>query len=335
MAYTTNANIDTSISEVWRLEALKTYKVNGFWARFGGTALVQSTELLNRPGDLVHVQVTNPLAGAGITGDESTLTGNEENLATTEIKLATLQYRHAVGIFRRAEKKSILSLANEMRFRLDEWWMNKRDNELFTLFTGLTSAVLPASLVGETYVPNQVSFDSAAASGLDSTTPHIDDVDADDFITVKGIQALKLKLRLQMAVPIIVDGHPVYVMVTHPNATFNLKQDTRYEAWVREAERRGADNPLFRGALAMIDGMVIHDHENVPRPTNTGTFKVARSLAFGAEAFVEVLDENVRYREGEITDYDNKFSLGLSVAYSARRALELSSIQVYAGAPDV
>ncbi len=336
---TTPALVDSSILEVWAKDTLRRVKVQGYWGRFvggegSGMPIIQKTELLNKPGDLIHVQVTDPLTGSGQVGDTARVVENEESLATTEIKLASVLYRHGVRVNARAQKKSILDLAAEARMRLDEWMRNLIDIKRFTLFLGTTSAVLPSALSGEIYTPNAVSFDDVAGSGLDSTTPSIDDVDSTDVVSVKGLQALKVRLRVQLAKPLMMDGRPHYVFVTHPYSTFQLKQDSRYEAWVREAADRGKDNPLFTGALCVIDGMIIHDHENVPIVTNSGGLKVSRGIAFGAEAFVEALDENIRFDQ-DTFDYGNQYGLAIRTAFSARRALELNSIIAYAEAEDV
>lgn len=336
---TTPAMVDSSILEVWAKDSLRRFKVDGYWGKWvggegSGMPIIQKTELLNNPGDLIHVQVTDPLTGNGQEGDLAKVVENEETLATTEIKLASVLYRHGVRVNVRADKKSILDLASEARMRLDEWLRNKIDNKRFELFLATTSAPLPASLVGEAYTPNACSFDSAIASGIDNTTPHIDDVDADDYVSVKGLQALKLKLRLQMAKPLMVDGRPHFLFVTHPNSTFYLKQDSRYEAWAREAMQRGADNPLFTGALCVIDGMVIHDHENVPTANNATAVKVSKGIAFGAEAFAEALDENISFAQ-DTFDYGNQYGLAVRVAFSSRRALELNAVIAYAAATNV
>jgi N4-gp56 family major capsid protein len=334
---TTPSAVDTSILEVWARESLRREKVAGYWGKWvGGEAsgmpIIQKTELLNKPGDLIHVQITDPLVAPGVSGDTNRLVEQEESLATTELKLSTVLYRHGVRINARAEKKSILDLAGEARMRLDEWLRNKMDILRFQTFLGTDATVLPAPLVGEAYTPNACSFDSALASGLDITTPSIDDVDADDFISVKGLQALRLKLEVLNSKPLMVDGSPHYIFVSHPYAFFQLKQEARYEAWVRDARERGQTNPLFTGALAVIDGMILHSHINVPLATNTGTISVAKGIAFGAEAFVEALDENIRF-DDDTFDYGNQYGLAIRVAFSSRRALELSSTIAYSAAP--
>ena len=123
MASTTPTNVDSSIREVWADRVLRDTLYAGFWgSKVGGpgarSPLIRQTELLDRPGDVIHIQVTNPLAGAGVSGDTTALTGSEEALLTAEIKTVPDLYRHAVRMYRMAQKKSLIDLREEARMRL-------------------------------------------------------------------------------------------------------------------------------------------------------------------------------------------------------------------------
>lgn len=336
MSVTTPTNVDTSINEVWAKSVLRRHKAAGFWGRFvggegSGSPIIQKSELLNSPGDLIHIQVTDPLSGVGVSGDTATLVGNEENLATSEIKASPTLYRHAVRINRRANKKSILDLREEMAMRLSEWGMNKMDTLRFSAFTGTTAPV-----AGETYTPNVYAVATADSANDGGTTigDTAEDVALADTLSVKAIQVVKLKLTTALAKPLGSDGFPYYVLVASPYATFQLKQESRYESWVRDAEVRGKDNPFFRGALAVIDGVILYEHPNVTRTANVAGVQVANNIAFGAEAFVEALDENPHSNE-DTFDYALEFGKSYEFAVQSRRALELSSLQVKCSAPTV
>ncbi len=327
MTVTTPTHVDTSIPEVWAKDALREVLVDNFWGRFvgapgSGAPIIQDSSLLNNPGDLLHIQVTDVLSGAGISGDVAALEGSEENLATTEIKASPLMYRHGVRMYRRAEKKSILDLRGEGRFRLQEWAAAKIDSVRFANFA---AAALPSPLNAETYTPNVYVVGGGTT---------IDDVATTDDLTVAAIQQIKLKLMLQLAKPINVGGFPHYILVTHPNTTYQLKQESRYESWVRDAMQRGESNPFFRGALAVIDGVVIYEHASVPTAANATAVTVSKGIAFGQEFAVEALDEQTSFSD-KLFDYDNEYGMAYRFAFQPRRALELSSTQVYATAETV
>ena len=328
-ASTTPTDVDSSIEEIWARRVLREHKVAGFWGKFvgkpgSGAPIIQQSELLGGPGDRIHIQVTTPLTGAGISGDTALLTGNEENLTTSEILVEPVLKRHGVRWYRRANKKSIIDLRPEGKMRLAEWGMVKMDAMRFSQFVSTDEADVPDA----TYTANEYYIGGDA-------TPTVDEIAAGDDFDVAELQKIKLALKLQHARPVMdKDGQPFFFCVMHPNAAYQLKQDTRYESWVKDALRRGESNPLFTGALAVIDGMVLYEHESVPTATNVGSVQYAKNIAFGSEAFVEGLDEGVTWREEEF-DYGNEVGIGYSFAFQPRRALALSSLLVYSAAVDV
>jgi hypothetical protein len=135
---TVSASVDTSIPEVWAKLVLRDMKRSGFWGRFAGAEasgmpIIQKSDLLNNPGDTIHIQITGALTGAGVT-DETVLAGAEEGLASTEMVTIPTYYRHGVLSKRRAQKKSILDLRGEARLRLAEWGEQKLDALRFSQF---------------------------------------------------------------------------------------------------------------------------------------------------------------------------------------------------------
>jgi len=328
-ASTTPTNVDSSIEEVWARRTLREHLVSGFWGKFvgpvgSGAPIIQQTELKGAPGDRIHIQVTAPLSGAGISGDTALLTGQEENLTTSEILIEPVLYRHGVRWYRRANKKSIIGLREEGRMRLAEWGMAKMDAMRFSQFISTDEADVPDA----TYTANEYFVGGDA-------TPTVDEIASGDDLDVAELQKIKLALKLQHARPVMDrDGQPFYFIVMHPNVAYNLKQDTRYEAWQREANVRSEKNPLFTGALGVVDGMVLYEHESVPLANNVTPLQYATNVAFGAEAFVEGVDETVTWKEEEF-DYGNEFGIGYSFAFQPRRALALSSLLVYTAAEDI
>jgi N4-gp56 family major capsid protein len=149
------------------------------------------------------------------------------------------------------------------------------------------------------------------------------------------IQKAKLALYNQVAKPIRMDGDDIFVMVCHPNALYDLKRDSEYRDWVREAAVRGADNPFFKGATAMVDGVVLFQHSSVPTVASggAGTVKMSKNLVFGAEAFIEGLDENPSWDE-EVRDYGAEFGVAYGFAIESRRALAKNSLIYYSAAVD-
>ncbi len=327
MSATTNANVQTSIPESWDRLTLRRMLRDTFWDKWmggegSGMPFIRKTQLQSGPGDLIHVQVTDALSGAGVSGDETTLEGNEENLTTSEIQMNTTLYRHAVLNHRRANKKSILDLQEEASMRLAEWGRAKMDSNRFSQLVSTSGAAVPDGV----YTPNLYVAGGGAT---------IDDVVAANSLSVAECRKIRYALDAQQAEPFIKDGMPWYFLITSPQAIYDLKQDVDYDSYVVNAASRGFDNPVFTGAVANIDGLIVLSHWSVPVATNANAapVDVAKSIAFGKEAFIEVLDENATFRSDEF-DYGNKLGTAFSFAHGTRRALERNSLQVYVSSAD-
>jgi len=321
---TTPTHVDSSIPEIWARLTLRDSLRSGFWAKFAGaegsrSPIIRRTDLLNNPGDTIHISVTGPLVGAGIQGDTTLLEGAEENLTTSDMLVIPDIYRHGVLFYRRANVKSMLDLRSEAQMRLAEWGQEKMDDLRFA------SYVSAANLNGATYVP----LFTVAGGGVVGAA----DVVATDVLTVDVIQRAKLAMYNNRAMPLRTsDGNDYFGMVCHPNSLYNLKRDQEYRDWVKDAEVRGAGNPFFQGAVAMIDGVVLYQHNNVITANDGGaSATVARNIMFGAEAFVEGISEDPHWNEDDF-DYGNRHGVAYAFAIQCRRALPKNSLIVYSAA---
>lgn len=340
MASTTPTTVDTSINEVWADLVLRDTLYSGFWAGFAGPSgsrspIIRNTDLLDRPGDLIHIQITNPLVGAGISGDETVLLGSEEALSTSEIKTSPVLYRHAVRMFRMAQKKSMLDLRNEARMRLAEHAGERMDDLRFAAFAANTPVAGTGESQGAATTPNVHVVGGGTVVTTAWAAASFNDVGTSDTLSVAELQKVKLKLYNNRALPLSTSANErFFAMVVHPNALFDLKREAEYRDWVREAAVRGESNPFFRGATAMIDGILLFEHVNVPTITNASPgIKVAQNIAFGAEAFVEGIGENTKWWEEDI-DYGNEVGIAYSFQFQPRRGLAKNSLQVWSAAED-
>ncbi len=245
---------------------------------------------------------------------------SEEKLATTEKKCIPVDYRHGVRVNTRAQKKSLVDLRGEAKLRLAEWGGQKMDTLRFA------AAASTATLHGETYTPYYRVAGNAANSGT------VSDIGTSDKLDVPTIQQAALDMYNINAKPIRQGGEDVWILIAHPQALYDLKRSTEYTTWVQEAAIRGVDNPFFKGAVCMVDGVVIFQHSNVTTTLDgTGNIKVAHNLVFGAEAMIEALDETVHWDE-DTFDYGREWGVAYGFAQETRRGLEKQSMQLYTAA---
>jgi hypothetical protein len=103
-----------------------------------------------------------------------------------------------------------------------------------------------------------------------------------------------------------------------PNGVAALKRDADYLANVRNAAPRSDSNPLFSGAVADVDGLVIHEFRHVPNTDGPGATKFGAGanvngqhmILAGAQALGMADLGNPKWVE-KAFDYDN--SPGISV----------------------
>jgi N4-gp56 family major capsid protein len=311
-----------AISEVWARRTLRSALRSPFWSRFvgdvgSGMPIIQRFELLDGPGSILHVPITSSLSGAGVS-EETTLAGAEEVLPITNLGTSPLYRRHAVRSNHLAMQRSSIDILEEARIHLGQWGAAKADAVRHAAYV---ATALAAPLAGETYTPT-VAYLGGATS--------IVTVTAAMKWTVAEVQKLRVKLITQNCTPLkSVNGENVYGLVITPQQALDLKQDSAYNTAVQSAGPRDATNPIFSGAMAMIDGIAIYVDLGVVTATDgAASAKVARNVAFGSEAFVEGWAENVSFQSDQ---FDYGFEQGTSFAFSfhPRRALAKNSLIVY------
>ncbi len=233
------------------------------------------TQLERAKGETVYFHLIRKLDGAGITGSSGlALEGREEALTTVSHTLVLEEYANAVrdkGPLDR--KRPFWDLDVEARTALKNWGTEKIDQLLFdALYTPTPTKI----------------FYAGSASSIATLT-------ASDKLTVDLLSKCKPWLltggnRSQNPIrPLMVNGKKMYVYLTHPDATYDLRQDSAYQQAMREAEVRGKDNPLFTGAEAVWDGFIIRTSERVPIAKTGGSggnVPYAKGIILGAQSLL-------------------------------------------------
>jgi len=324
MAVTTPTDVATSIPEKYAAAVLRDMKKDTFWSNLaskeaGQGAIREKTELLNKPGEQVHIQVTAPLTGVGQSGDIQTLEGNEEKLSTSEIIVTTTYYRHGVRVNNRAQKKSMLNLRNEARLRLAEWGRDKLDTMRFANFTAAAGA-------NESYGTQQIRYVGGVGT--------VNGIVAADKLTLTEISKAKYVMKANGAHPWNIRGNKYFGLVIEDWVEYDLKElDTSYAQAEREAGVRGHENPLFTGAGAIWNGVIIYAADRVVAAPSTAAtpVRVAHNLMFGKEAFVEAYGSKPSWAE-DTFDYGHEFGVAYGFDYGCQRSFEDYSLQIVTSA---
>jgi len=266
------------------------------------------------PGNAIHVKqiedgkgkdvtfgLVTQLTGSAITGDSS-LEGNEQSLSTYSNTVSTNQKRLAVrdtGKF--ANSKVLYDFRSTSLDLLKTQYSELIDADIF-------SALSATSGTHAYYY----SASSSAYASSDPKAQTLTNISLADISAMKTLAQIGGSANYRMR-PIRVDGNDYYVLVLHPEVAYDLFELDEFQQMQREAQVRGEDNPLFKGALGIYNGVVIHAHEGVNTFDNGGgaAVKGSRNLFMGAQAACFAESSDMMWVE-KTFDYGNQ--LGISAA---------------------
>lgn len=250
--------------------------------------------------------------GSAITGD-SQLESNEQNLTSNEVVVTTSQRRFGVinaGNF--DDSKVLYDFRTEALSQLKRQYAEDHDAQLFDALTIKTGAgaFLRADESASVYAASDPKADIAAA---DLATPG-------DISKLKKMAMLGTTKSYKMK-PIRVDGKDYYVLLLHPEAAYDLAQDSTWRNAQQYANIRGEDNPIFSGALGVYDGVIVHEHEGITTAADGGGASVAyaRNLFLGAGAACHAKVDDMSWVE-KTFDYGNKLGIAAGQIYGVARS---------------
>ena len=298
------------------------WNMNGFMGDGAGSVIERITELTQTErGNECIMQLVADLTGDGVVGDNR-LEDNEEAMFNAAISLRIDQLRHGVrskGAM--AEQSTIIRFRSQAKEKLGFWFGDKVDELLFLTASGRAYTLkLDGSTRGTSQLPS-LSFasDVAAASTnrinyAGSATSEAT-LTASDTMTWSIIVNARAKAQRKRMKPIRSGGREYYAMVMSTEQGRDLRKSSDYMTNVSRAAERGNNNPLFRGAFAVVDGVILYEHNKVfntlglgssAKWGSGGTVDGAQALLLGAQAlgFAQLYD--TKYTESDNTDYGNR-----------------------------
>ncbi len=342
MATTNFSALQTEQKLAWSKDLWKVARNNSFMMQFTGTgpnAMIQRiTELKkSEKGTRAVFQLIADLASDGVMGD-ATLEGNEEAIAAYDQFIRVDQLRHANRLAgRMADQKSVISFREASRDVLGYWLADRIDQMAFLTLSGVaytskpngaTRAVLAAGrnlsdleFAADVTVPSVNRYKQWSASTGKLITPNTATVAATDLPSYKMLVQLKAFAKDQYVRGIKGPGGQEYYHVfMTPQGIAGLKMDADYLANVRNAGPRGDSNELFTGAVANVDGLIIHEFRYVYNTTGLaaaskwgvgGLIDGQKVLLCGAQAMA-LADLGTPYWD-EMSEYDYHNSYGIGI----------------------
>jgi len=302
MAKTSFATNNPLTKKVWDEKLFRDTKKTSYFSRFMGnssSSIVHvKTNLVKSKGDTITFGIRMRLTGNGVTSGQI-LEGNEEKLVTHDFSISLERYRHAVRDSGDLDRqRAMFSIDLESRDALQDWGGEKMDQLCFDAL-----AVAPTKI----FYGGTATADANIAAA-DKITPAL--------ISRARVWALTGGNRSQTPLrPVRIGGKTYFVLLVHPDVMFDLKQDATFAQARRDALTRGKDNPIFTGAEAIWDGVVVHEHENVPILTTfgaAGNVPGAKCALLGAQSLVWAWGQRPK-TVSKTFDYDEEHGFGWSL----------------------
>lgn len=330
MAQTVIAWGDPKAQKAWSTGlAVDQIKKSYFEKKFVGTdenSIIQrKTELESGAGDRVSFDLSVQLRGEPTEGD-ARLEGKEENQKYYTDEVVIDQTRHAVsagGAMTR--KRTNLNLRGNARRLLSDYWARFYDEMMFIYLSGARGInkdfLFAPDWNGRAGNPLQapdaghLMYGGTAVSKATLTSA--------DKMTTGLIERAQVKSTMLQAqdpdaanmVPVSIDGEEHYVCVMSPFQAHDLRTSAG-SGWLdvqkAAAAAEGRANPIFKGGLGMIKGVVLHEHRNAVRFSDYGAganVNAGRALFLGRQAGVVAYGTSggLRWSWKEMMkDYDNE-----------------------------
>lgn len=314
------------VLKAWAKQAWEAGLHDSFFHKFMGKnarSIIQVKEDLQKgPGTSINIPLLLPLSGAGVW-DDNILEGNEEALEYASFDTYLHYIRHGVrlnGLYE--EQKTQINMRKDARDALAEWLSTFIDTNIFAVLTGVLPPFVAAGTTTANYQfpisapsSNRVIYGGSATS--EATVAAADTFSADLIGKAKRLATADENTAIR---PINVNGKNTYVMVIDPFQARDLRNDTKWLEAQKHANIRGEDNPIFSGAMGMYDGVVIHEHNRVPRTaTGASNAKVGHALFLGAQAVVFAEGNAPKWVEKKF-DYENKWGVSCGRMFGLQKS---------------
>jgi len=267
------------------------------------------------------MQLVQDMQGDGVVGT-NTLNGNEEALVNDTQVIRIDNIRNGVkSKGKMAEQATVIRFRATAREKLAFWLGDKIDELMFLMSSGRAFTLLTNGATrGASQLP-QLAFASDVAAASTNRIVHAGSATGEGSLTTADTMSWNFLVKVKAFCerkrikPIKEGGKNYYCVVMSPEQQRDLLQDSNYQNIVARAAERGSNNPLFKNATAVVQGLVVHSHNKVfntlglgssSKWGSGGTVNGAQALVLGAQAMGIATIDNAEMAESDDTDYGDK-----------------------------
>ena len=293
MAKTSFATNDALTRKLWHKDLYNDTMKELFWYNLMGTDMESPVcvkeDLTKEQGDNITFGLVQR-SDAPVKNSGEALEGNEDSLSRASFSLSVEERAFALrdrGPLDR--QRAIFNIDDETKRAIVVQGAEYIDQ---TCFDALQNA------------PTKTVFGGSASSVATLT--------ATDLVTPEKISEIKAGVktgynRTQTPIrPFRIDRKNYYGLVLHPDAMYDLQQNSAFQQARREALERSRENPIWSDVYAIWDGVAVFEHENISIANDGGAggnISYCNNIFFGAQALVfgwakkpEIVSEEFDYK---------------------------------------
>lgn len=316
---------------IWR-NTLKFNPLKGlFGAKDSGKAIVIDPTLKAKPGDVVRYHFVPFADQEPIRGQDATIKGNEYkfNQYHTSVTVDEVNFPFKKR-GKMTDQRSILDVRAELTRQATQHITQYNVKQIHKVLTGGTVAEALSNLQSATNETDRVNGANRCirASGTNSfatVTEALSDNKAIDALTLAATDQLNPNLILAAVAmvrtsspykmqPMTIgkDGQEKFCLLVHPYCKKDLM---RHPEWMTRAisvsDAGIDDDPIAKGALGVLDNVIIKESEHVIVTTGSLSVNFAHNLLIGGDAAVLAWAQTTDYVE-EWEDYRRELGVNVS-----------------------
>jgi len=240
----TDADADYAIPEIWEKRLRLDASRKSFWGNkkgkeLSGKPIIEKTQLVNEPGDAIHIQTCTGIYGPGVEG-ETELRGKEDKFTVGQFDISVNWLRKAIAFTKKVKKAVNFDMTQQARTLISDWLGRELDSKVFTdLYSDVSNTI---------YAGNATS-EATLGDGDTLTTAELDKIK----LIMDRIGAIPISVRKK-------NGEETnnYGVVISELDEYNLRGDDRWLEAARQALARSEENPLFRGGPVEWNGLFVY-----------------------------------------------------------------------------
>lgn len=277
-------------------------------------------------GDTARYHFIPQVYGEGIEGQNKSVTGNEDTIEEFYTDIRVDQIAKAFKTKGKVTSlRAIVPIRDEFKQQLINWFKWRTENDMISALTGYTTDGVTklegasrdsTPLVkgaGRCFRPDYADskFSTVTVSAANSTNAALlSDIATTDIMNTEILDNLQSLAKTAGKYPMkpvrLKDGNEYYILVLHPNAAIQLRQDAEWRKRVL-ANFNGCKSlegdPIATGAMGVWEKIIVKEADYITTATNAGGSKtIARNLLLGADAAIMAYAQTTDYTE-EWTDY--------------------------------